>query len=134
MQVIYPRAPLLFPAFLSHDDPAPTPNRYSLVGPYQQTHTTDQTRDRHTDILNEGVLGGNLCSYPSPCAMSLIESSIRGDERLHHAPKGDPARVTVVISNGGGSQQLASAAELASIESEKTRQKLKTKAYHVRYM
>lgn len=74
-------------------------------------------------------------SYPPPCAMSHIESSIQGDDRLHHAPRGDPAaRVTVVISNGGGSQQLASAAELASIESEKTREKLKTKAYHVRYV
>lgn len=72
-------------------------------------------------------------SYPPPYAMPLIGSSVRGDERLHHAPNGDPAtaRVTVVVSNGIAA---LNAAELATIESEKTRQKLKTKANHVRCM
>lgn len=66
--------------------------------------------------------------YPPPCAMPLIDSSFRGDERLHHVPRGDPARVTVVVSN---STCALSATELASIESEKTRQKLKVKSDQV---
>ena len=73
--------------------------------------------------------------------MSLIESNVRGDGRsLRDADRsllatntGDPVSVSVVVSAGGeeGSYAL-SATELATIERERTKEKLRTKADHVR--
>lgn len=67
--------------------------------------------------------------------MPLIESNVRGDERSRHNPFGcgvsvgsegsrSRAAVTVLISPAVD----LTAAELASIESERTREKLKLKA------
>lgn len=73
-----------------------------------------------------------------PYAMSLIESNVRVDNRLQHeihlgARGGSLARVTTVCVRAADEGPYAlTAAELASIESNKTREKLKTKANHVR--
>ncbi|CAN0321153.1 unnamed protein product [Laminaria digitata] len=72
--------------------------------------------------------------------MSLIESNVRGDDRslrdadrsLLATNRGDPVSVSVVVSAGEeGSSYALSAAELATIESERTKEKLRTKADHV---
>lgn len=75
--------------------------------------------------------------------MPLIESNVRGDEPLFREAEGTPhksrtgpavaaGRVSVIISAcEDGPYCALSAAELASIESEKTREKLKIKADHV---
>lgn len=71
--------------------------------------------------------------------MSLIESNVRGDGRslrdadcsLLATNRADPLRVSVVVSAGEEGSYALSAAELATIESERTKEKLRTKADHV---
>lgn len=71
--------------------------------------------------------------------MSLIESNVRGDGRplrdadrsVQEANRGDPVSVSVVVSAGEEGSYALSAAELATIESERTKEKLRTKADHV---
>lgn len=71
--------------------------------------------------------------------MSLIESNVRVDERLqHHSSYRPPGRGSVAVvstvcvrADEKGPYALT-AADLASIESNRTREKLKTKADHVR--
>lgn len=71
--------------------------------------------------------------------MSLIESNVRGDGRLSRdtdrcllaSNRGDPVSVSVVVSADEEGSYALSAAELATIESEKTKEKLRTKADHV---
>lgn len=72
--------------------------------------------------------------------MSLIESNVRADDRLHHpsfrtsGQGGSVAQVTTVCVRAADDEgpYALTAAELASIESNRTREKLKTKADHVR--
>lgn len=71
-----------------------------------------------------------------PIVMSLIESNVRVDNRLYHQsyhPPGRGDRETICVRADEGPYALT-AAELASIESSKTREKLKTKADHVRIL
>lgn len=83
--------------------------------------------------------------YPAsrrwPCAstMVLIESNVRGNERSLRKfdwspqptkPQSLPVKVSVVVSGDEGPYAL-SAADLATVESEKTRDKIKIKADHV---
>lgn len=72
--------------------------------------------------------------------MSLIESNVRGESRSFHGfrnsrainRRGDPVNVSIVIPRSGQDGRLdMSAAELAALESERTRQKLRIKADHV---
>eukprot|EP00903_Cladosiphon_okamuranus_P007887 g7620.t1 len=70
--------------------------------------------------------------------MSLIESNVRVDERDYHPSyqtpgRGGGTRVTTVCVRAADDQgpYALTAAELAAIESNRTREKLKTKAEHV---
>lgn len=81
----------------------------------------------------------SCCRWCKLYEMSLIESNVRVDDRFKHQSchpfdRGSVAGVTTVCVRAADDQgpYALTAAELASIESSKTREKLKTKADHVR--